>query len=269
MRAYDVTKKLQDLRALSWDERLRPSTTQGSFPKAVSGTGKARTYYKLSNYDSYRGVFGHECVNELLASRLLRALGFPHVEYRLIHAVVHIDGEDIETWLCSSKSFRPEHTQTLHLDTFYDLYRREGESPLDFCERYGWGTYAKQVMLTDYLIINRDRHGANIEVIKWEDGHFTPAPLFDNGLSFVWSCFDDENEIAAFDPLFNKPVNNYLGSRFLQDNLQFVPKNLAKNPFGVLTKEKLFAGLDDVVSEVFRDKIWEILTARWDRYESL
>ena len=269
MRAYDVTKKLQDFTTLSWDEKLRPSTTQGSFPKAISGAGKSKTFYKLSNYDSYRGVFGHECVNELLASRLLGALGFPHVDYRLIHALVRIDGKEIETWMSASKSFRPEGTQTIHLDTFYDLYHHDGESPLDFCTRMGWETYVQQVMLTDYLIINRDRHGANLEIIKWKDGHYFPAPIFDNGLSLVWSCFDDEDEIAAFDPLFNKPVNNYLGSRFLTDNLQFIPKGLARNPFELITRERLFAGLNEVVNDTFCDKVWEILTTRWAQYEAI
>ena len=41
--------------------------------------GAKRIYYKMSNYDSYRGVFGHESVNELIVSRVLDVLGIEHV----------------------------------------------------------------------------------------------------------------------------------------------------------------------------------------------
>ncbi len=39
--------------------------TPGCFLKAYEEVNGKRLYYKLSNYDSYRGVFGHECVNEI------------------------------------------------------------------------------------------------------------------------------------------------------------------------------------------------------------
>ena len=48
--------------------------------KKVNGK---RLYYKLSNYDSYRGVFGHECVNELIVSRVMDILRIPHVKYKI------------------------------------------------------------------------------------------------------------------------------------------------------------------------------------------
>ena len=45
--------------------------TPGCFLKAYEEVNGKRLYYKLSNYDSYRGVFGHECVNELIVSRVI------------------------------------------------------------------------------------------------------------------------------------------------------------------------------------------------------
>ena len=88
----DLVAELQDFRHLRWDERTTTSGTSGTFPKARAGEGRARRYYKLSCYDSYRGIYGHECVNELLAARVMEHLGIPHARYRLIHGLVVIDG---------------------------------------------------------------------------------------------------------------------------------------------------------------------------------
>ena len=38
------------------------------------------------------------------------------------------------------------------------------------CRAHGWEEQIKQMMLVDYLIANRDRHGSNIEVILSPDG---------------------------------------------------------------------------------------------------
>lgn len=54
-------------------------------------------------------------------------------------------------------------------DTFFDLMHEKGESQLQFCERYGWLEDIQRMMLVDYLIANRDRHGANIEVLRSRD----------------------------------------------------------------------------------------------------
>ena len=41
----------------------------------------------------------------------------------------------------------------------------------------------------------------NIEVIRSPEGSVRLAPLFDSGLSFVFSCYGDEERVRAFDPL--------------------------------------------------------------------
>ncbi len=82
----DIIYKLQDYTYLEWNDRSRISQgTPGSFLKTYIGSGVKRIYYKLSNSD-YRGVYGHESVNELIASRLLDILDIKHVSYRLIHS---------------------------------------------------------------------------------------------------------------------------------------------------------------------------------------
>jgi hypothetical protein len=87
----------------------------GSYLKARFGEGATATYYKLSCYDEINGVYGHECVNELIASRLMDALCIEHVPYKLIHAQVLVDGKVFKTWLCESSSFRkPGQSKTRH-----------------------------------------------------------------------------------------------------------------------------------------------------------
>ena len=67
---------------------------------------------------------------------------------------------------------------------FYQLERNDGESPLEFCVRQGWGESIYQMLVVDYLILNRDRHGANIEVLRdTKRKTLRLAPIFDHGLS--------------------------------------------------------------------------------------
>ena len=77
----DIILELQDMRYLDWAARRMSPGTPGCFLKAYEEVDGKRLYYKLSNYDSYRGVFGHECVNELIVSRVMDILGIPHVSY--------------------------------------------------------------------------------------------------------------------------------------------------------------------------------------------
>ena len=76
----DLVTELQDLRHLDWALRKMSPGTPGCFLKAYEESDERKIYYKLSNYDSYRGVYGHESVNELIVSRLLDVLDIPHVK---------------------------------------------------------------------------------------------------------------------------------------------------------------------------------------------
>lgn len=263
----DLVAELQDLRHLRWDERTTTSGTSGTFPKARIGAGDELRYYKLSCYDSYRGIYGHECVNELVAARLMEHLRIPHARYRLIHALVAIDGEERETWLNESPSFRAPDERKMAFDLFYDLNRRPGESPFDLARRYGWGRQVAALIIADYLIANRDRHGANIEVVRACDGSVRLAPLFDNGLSFAFSCYGDESRVSTFDPLSDVNANNYLGTRSLEENLRFVGE-LSDTPVAmpVLGEEQVLAlteGVEQAVSKTHVAKMREILRSRW------
>lgn len=101
----DFIWEIQDFRHLNWsDTKLSPGTP-GCFLKAYEEQNGQRYYYKLSNYDSYRGVFGHECINELIVSRLLEILQIPHLHYQLLHALICIDGKEMDTYITQVKEF--------------------------------------------------------------------------------------------------------------------------------------------------------------------
>ena len=117
----DIVIEMQDMRHLDWAARKMSPGTPGCFLKAYEEINGKRMYYKLSNYDSYRGVFGHECVNELIVSRLMNVLGIPHVTYRLVHVAIKVDEKELETWISVSENFRKENEEKLPYDLYYDL----------------------------------------------------------------------------------------------------------------------------------------------------
>ncbi len=142
-----IISEIQDLTYLDWTRIRNSSGTAGSFLKACTEKNGRKIYYKLSNYDAYNGIFGYECINELIADRLLTVLGIEHLSYRLIHARIRILEKEYTTWLCASNDFKKPGESKIALDVYYQLERREGESPIDFCIRMGWDKYIYEMLL--------------------------------------------------------------------------------------------------------------------------
>ena len=261
----------QDLTYLSWSKIRNSSGTAGSFLKSQEDTADGRIYYKLSDYDSYHGIVGHESVNEIIADRLLTILDIPHLSYQLIHADILVDNKPICTWLCASRNFRKRGESKVALDSFYDSNKLPDESPLDFCIRYGWAEYIHQMLLVDYLILNRDRHGANIEVlINRYRKTVRLAPLFDHGVSFYCRSLDDTS-LAKEDPMADKPVQCFVGSRSAWDNLHLIPQGQYPRvrPLKETDRAVLLADLEDAVSSYRLERTWEMIWRRWQAYENL
>lgn len=259
----------QDLTYLTWAKIRNSSGTAGSFLKAYSDLGGNKRYYKLSNYDAFQGIIGHECVNELIVDRLLTLLGVPHLSYQLIHADVLIDGRKYETYLCASRDFKQPGESKIALDVYYQAERKERESPLDFCIRCGWEEYIHQMLVVDFLILNRDRHGANIEVLRNKKNKTLHlAPLFDHGLSLIFNCLEEE-AVKAAHVMEDRPVQSFVGSRSAQENLKLIPagRELLLWPLQESDREFIFEGLDTVLPQIWRDKIWEMIWKRWNYYE--
>jgi len=189
--------------------------------------------------------------------------------YQLIHADVTVDGKTHEVYLCASEDFKAKSESKIALDAYKELEALPDESALEFCSRMGWENYIYQMLVVDYLILNRDRHGANIEVLRNSRKKMVRlAPLFDHGLSLLCSCSDDA-AAAKFDVMADKPCNNYIGSKSTWDNLRIIPKDKTPEltPLHESDRQVLLEGLDGVISPTLQEKIWEMIWKRWCAYE--
>ncbi len=248
----------KDLRYLSWSLSRASSGTAGSFLKSYEVTQGVKYYYKVSNFDTIRGVYGHECVNEIVAQNVADILGIPHLRYELLYADIQIDGKGYVTWLTVSQDFKREGEHKLTFETYYEMARQGQETVWDFILRQGMTVYFYELFLLDYIICNRDRHGANIEVLE-RDGQYRLAPVFDNGLSFLFSCYGDGEAMGQADLMKDGPVNNYVGSKSLTENLKKVPlERLRKVRAAEFTPETVFAGLQGCEDAVPAD-YWKVV----------
>lgn len=264
-----IIREKQNMTHLSWSRIRNSSGTAGSFLKSQSTLGGKNTYYKLSNFDKVKGIIGHECVNEIIADRLLDILGVPHLNYQLIYADITIDEKTHEAYLCASEDFKQRSESKIALEVYWEAEHLGQESPLEFCIRNGWEEHIYQMLVVDFLILNRDRHGANIEVLRnSRKQSIRLAPLFDHGLSLLFSCTDDTS-VAEFDVLADRRVNNYIGFGSTWENLGLIPKDkLPKlNSLQEGDKRILMDGLDGIISPILQDKIWEMIWKRWCAYE--
>lgn len=266
-----VIKEKQDLTYLNWSHARNSSGTAGTFLKSQSTIGGKKIYYKLSNFDSEKGIIGHECVNEIIVDRLLTILGVEHLEYQLIHGDIEIDNKIYDTWLCASEDFKEKGESKAALDNYYEINTKPGISRYDFCKENGWQNYIDTMLAVDFLILNRDRHGANIEILRNARKHtLRIAPLFDHGLSLLCSCYS-EKEIAQFDVMADKPCQNFIGSRSTLENLKLIekPESVFANHLQKSDKDMIFADLEEILSEEHCNKIWEMLEKRNAYYEDL
>jgi hypothetical protein len=254
-------REIWDIRDVSWSMVTNSGASDGVYLKANWRIDDRDFYFKLSNYDSYRGVFGHESVNELIASRLGKLLGFNVPDGHLIKAYVKIEGAEYEAYVYAAQSYKHNRSRSPFED-FYRSFRLSlSESPLEFCTRLGWAKEIYMMFVFDYLIINRDRHGANLEVLKNENNKL--SPLFDNGLSFV--CTHTETiGVNDFDVMLDRPVNNFIGERSLERNLSLIDAKLPFNELKSLHRQSLFINLEGVLDKIYFDKIWDILEKRWE-----
>lgn len=266
-----IIKDKQDLTFLQWSHIRSSSGTAGTFLKSESNLDGVKKYYKLSNYDPVKGVVGHECINEIIVDRLLTILGVDHLSYELIYADIEIEGRIHTTYLCASENFKIHGESKAPLDDYYKINANKGESRYDFCVRQGWQKYVDTMIAVDYLILNRDRHGANIEVLRNARAKtLRIAPLFDHGLSLLYSCIS-EAEAEKFDILEDKRCNNFIGSYSCYENLQLIKdkKKIFSDQLKPHHREVIFEGLEDILSDTFKDKIWNMIYERYKIYESL
>lgn len=261
----DIIHTPQDLTYLKWSHIRSSSGTAGTFLKSESTIDSQKIYYKLSNFDSFNGVIGHECINEIIVARLLTLLGAEHLDYQLIHADIEIEGIVYRTYICASKDFKKRGESKIALDDYYRANAEKGESHYDFCVRCGWKSYIDQMIAVDFLILNRDRHGANIEILRNARARtLRIAPMFDHGLSLLYSCMSDE-AASKFDILEDKRCQNFIGSYSCFDNLKLIQGNtsLFNHQLKESDRSFLFDGLQSILSNVYLEKIWDMIFERY------
>ncbi|MBR0349221.1 MAG: hypothetical protein IIX16_06215 [Clostridia bacterium] len=260
----------QDLTYLSWAKVRNSSGTAGTFLKAYSELAKKKTYYKLSDYDTIKGIIGHESVNEIIVDRLLALLGIEHLSYQLINADIILDGKVCTTLVCASDDFKQRGEDKIALDNYYELERLEGEQPFDFCIRQGWEKYIYEMLVVDFIILNRDRHGANIEVLRNKKKKtIRLAPLFDHGLSLLFSTKSDCSQLDHIDVMEDKRVQCYIGSNSTLENLNLIPKDKLPD-FKIPEEEefnRIFEDVDKILPKELLDKISEMIWRRLKFYE--
>jgi len=255
-----ASAKPWDLREAIWSVAAGSIASDGVHMKTERIVDGANCYLKLSRYDSYRGIYGHESVNELVASRLGNLLGFDVPEGTLKRCIVRIDGSDHDTYVYIAKSYKTSGSRTAFENFYVNNRQSAKESPLDFCRRFGWIDHIYKMFVFDYIIINRDRHGANLEVMK--NGDKKLSPYFDNGLSFVCSCANDA-DLNSFDIMEDRSVNNFIGEKRLGLNISKIDAKLRFGELKESDKNVIFADLDGVLPDRFLSVIWEIIWRRW------
>ena len=262
-----IIKKLKDLRYLSWDKARESSGTAGSYLKSFSYSNGKKVYYKLSFFDDVKEIFGYESFNEIIASRIMELLSINHLDYNLLYGDIIINEKEYKTYLNYSYDFKKNNETKASFENFYNFYKVGKEDIISFSKRYGFIKDIYNMIIIDYLIMNRDRHGANIEVLfdKKTKG-FRLAPLFDHGLSLLSPNYLDD-DIINFDTHINRKVNSYIGTSDLKLNLNLVPKEYL--PSGELDFEYIFKDLDDILPKIYIEKCTEIIKERWNYIESL
>ena len=265
-----VILEKQDLTYLNWAKVRNSSGTAGTFLKAYTELAGQKMHYKLSDYDTVKGIVGHESVNEIIVDRLLTLLGIEHLSYKLIYADVMLADKVYTTYVCASEDFKQRGESKVALDTYYELEHIERETPFEFCVRMGWEQYIYEMLVVDFLILNRDRHGANIEVLRnAKKKTIRLAPLFDHGLSLLFSLKDDLSLAAQFDVLEDRKIQCYVGTNSAYDNLKLIPKDKLPD-FQIPTEEELytvFADIDKILAGELVDKIREMIWRRLKFYE--
>ena len=262
----DVITNLQDMRYLSWTKSRKSSGTAGSFLKSYDDSGAIKKYYKLSDFDPIKGIVGHECINEIIVQRLLSHFKIEHLEYRLIHALINIDGSEYNTWLCESDDYKAKDESKIALEDYYLMNRRDKETPFSFCIRNNWADEIYGMLIIDFLILNRDRHGANIEVLRSSKSKTVRlAPLFDHGLSFVCRCHD-VSELKSFNVMEDRPVQSFIGTNSSLSNVKLVQKEYISNLPAINEEalDRVFEGLNGIMTEDYLEKSRFMIKERWE-----
>ena len=260
MEEIKKNNSIKDLTKLSWTKTRESSGTAGSYLKSFSYQNGKKVYYKLSYFDPQKEVFGYESINEIIAYRLMQQLGYNCLKYFIANAKIIVNGKEYITPLVYSYDFKEPNESKITFENFYDLNKQDNESIIDFAKRNNFDLDLYHMIVVDYLIVNRDRHGANLEVLyNSKTKQYKIAPLFDQGLSFISPSYL-EDDIKNFDCKINRKVNSFLGQNNLEELIKIVPTEVYKSIH--IDIDAIFGGLEEYAPKYYLDKCRELLIHR-------
>ena len=210
-------------------------------------------------------TIGHESINEIIVDRILNLLNINHVHYQLIHAKININNRECTTYLCKSADFKKEKETSISLGLFYELQKKFNNinTPLELFKFYHWTKQIYDMIIADFITLQRDRHFSNFEIIRDINNKYKPAPLFDHGLSLILE--ENDNKIKNIDVLEDKKVQSFIGSNSTYQNLKLIDNNylFSFNSFIKETdKTYIFNDLNNIISPILLEATWEMIYLR-------
>lgn len=207
-----------DLRCLNFSLNTAGSGSAGTLYKANTDNW----YFKLSQFSEYApDEYGYESVCEVIGSLVAATLGYDYADYEICRALVSICNRDYEVYLCVAPNYKQpdEHRTTLeNLLKLKGLNTTDLEANFEACKDEPYFEDICKMLLFDYIVDNRDRHGANIELLVSDTIRL--APIYDTGYSLLSPLQYDIEKFSKFSPLHDGPVNNFLISRYWSDVLK-------------------------------------------------
>ena len=266
-----INKTAVDLTHLQFNNKKYSQNSYGCYLKSYETISGKQRYYKMSNYDSYRLVFGFESINEYIVSRVLDCLEIEHLNYELLYANVKVDNNIFNTYLCASYEYKKKNERKIAFDNYYEVNRKKNESQIDFIKRIGFEDYLYNMLFVDYIIFNRDRHGSNIEVLMDNKNNIRLSPLFDQGMSLLLSDYENEEYVKSYDILRSEPVNNFFGTRSTRENLKFIDNKGLIKKYELTEKDfkYIFGDLKSIVPKYTIEKLKAFLIERLKVWKSL
>jgi hypothetical protein len=274
----DIFKGTLCLTQSEWTLSKDKPGTAGMFLKSILEVNNNQWFLKLSAYNSVDKVYGYESLFELIAQRVAESLHIKHLHYYLIPALVKLDNTEFETVISASKLQTTSVDERISLESFYNMYNTNNQTPVDFI--FNWqdrlssmneyidheqlSTYIRQMILFDYIIFNRDRHGNNIELLYNKSREaYRIVPLFDQGCCLTSPLYNDYSQVNAKYMLNSSPVNNFIGSKDLEQNLiTYCKGNIHLNK---LSNYNFTNGLDKYMSPDKLEIINKMIELRWNR----
>lgn len=252
---------MKDYRNLIWN--FSSNSSGGQYLKSEKNDSNGiKYYYKLSDF-GYMGFQSHEAVLEVIASRLGIALGLPVLKYTGDMAKITIDNKDYTTFVTRSRNYCKSGKTAIPLITDYELNKMPNELPLDYCKRIGLTEFVDYLFIFDYLIMNTDRHGRNIELL-YSYEKTEAAPIFDNGRCLTFNCGNQLTYITKWNYKDGGMGNNFLGGIYLENNLNHVSKPYKLPDLTEKRFRHIFYGLSGILEKQHIQIIKEGLKYRYN-----